>query len=98
MLARGNLYEDLLCGLGTSHPNARVSYFGFDNNNPVEAYSTNTRWLAKGGKTEETAGTSNKHYADEGINLVFYFPTLDVGATAEFDFAYVLSPGDLGKC
>jgi hypothetical protein len=94
VLARGNKYYQLLCGLGTSHPNARVSHFGFDNSDPVAALS-NTVWTSYGGKTVEATDTASKRYADEGINLVFTFPTLDIGATAEFDFAYVLSPDDL---
>lgn len=97
VLARGNKYYQLLCGLGTSHPNARVSHFGFDNSNPVAALASNI-WTSYGGKTIEASNTASKRYADEGINLVFQFPTLDVGATLEFDFAYVLSPEELSKC
>lgn len=94
VLARGNTYEKLLCGLGTSHPNARVSMFGFDNDSPVKAWD-DMQWSSYGGKNVNPPDKSRMRNADEGINLVFHFPTLDVGATAEFDFAYVLSPDDL---
>lgn len=97
VLARGYTYEKLLCGLGTSHPNARVSMFGFDNSDPVYAWN-NKEWQSYGGKNVNPPDISRMRYRDEGINLVFHFPTLDVGATAEFDFAYVLSPDDLSAC
>src|SRR3546814_3971654 len=58
VLARGVIHEKLLCGLGTSHPNARVSYFGFNNNDPTVAFEGNgspyNRWkqYGKGGRED----------------------------------------------
>lgn len=103
VVARGQTYAQLICGLGTRHPNARVSFFGFDNNDPIVAYFTNTspynQWKStgKGGKDVEPSDTGAMVASDQGLNLVFYFPTLDAGETAEFDYVYTLG-GDLSMC
>jgi len=98
VLARGQSSGDLLCGLGTSNPNARVSFTASQNNDdPADAFTT-TLWYLTGGKNVEPADISDKHRAHDSINLVFYFATLDVGATLEFDFVYLMDPDDLGTC
>lgn len=96
VMSRGPGHEQLVLGLGTSHPNARVSHGGSDWYDPVKALA-NTEWKNYGGKDEGPSGTANKFLANYPVQLVFKFPTLDVGATLEFDFAYVLSSDELGK-
>ena len=95
IMSRGPTKPQLVLGLGTSHPNARVAHGGswYDPMNAI----TNTNWKKYGGKDVGIADTSRQQHANHPVQLVFTFPTLDVGATLEFDFAYVLSDDELGE-
>jgi len=86
VMAVGRTHSALVCGLGTVHPNARASHFGFNNNVPQAAW-TNTAWTSH--------SNTSPRSADEAINLDFKFPRIDAGATATFSWAYVLGEDDL---
>jgi hypothetical protein len=86
VIASGTNFQDLVCGLGSVHPNARASHFGFNNRDPQLAW-TNNAWM---GFNE----TSPK-YADEAINLGFKFPLVPSGENVTFSWAYILAENDL---
>jgi hypothetical protein len=86
VIASGTIYPRLTIGLGTIHPNCRVSHYGFTNNDASEGW-LNTNWTAF---TE-----AEPHSADEAINLNFRFDSLDAGASVSFTWAYILRLEDL---
>jgi hypothetical protein len=65
--SEGTVHPELSLGLGSVHPNCRVSHYGFMNNDANEAWG-NTNWTAH--------SPSNKRDADEAINLSFRFDSL----------------------
>jgi hypothetical protein len=78
--------SQLALGLGTIHPNCRVSHYGFQNNNATTGW-LNTAWT--------DYSETNPRLWDEGINLNFLFPLLDPGAAVSFTWVYVLRMSDL---
>ena len=86
VVATGVTYTNLTLGLGTVHPNCRVSHFGFFNNDAMEGW-TDTEWV----DYNETTPDTN----DQAINLNYLFPQLDPGASLKFTWAYILNLGDL---
>ena len=86
VVATGTVYTNLTLGLGTVHPNCRVSHYGFVNNDATEGW-LNSNWTA----FDET----NPLSADEAINLNYLFPVLDAGASVSFTWAYILNLDDL---
>ena len=88
VVAYGPSHPQCVLGLGTVHPNAYVTHYGFQNND-AEAGFTNTAWKSY---TE-----ASPRSADEGINVVFKFDKLDPGASTTFSWAYVLNEADLIK-
>ena len=85
VVATGTVYTNLTLGLGTVHPNCRVSHYGFVNNDATEGW-LNSNWTA----FDET----NPLSADEAINLNYLFPVLDAGASVSFTWAYILNLDD----
>jgi hypothetical protein len=63
-----------------------VTHFGFQNND------ANVGWTER---TWSAYSQFNKKTADEGINMVVRFNTLDPGASVSFTWAYILSALDL---
>ncbi len=59
----------------------RVSHFGTNNNNATDAY-LNAAWTAYSMDSPKTA--------DEAINLNYWFPVLDYGASVTFSFVNIL--------
>ena len=86
VVAKGLTYSSLTLGLGTVHPNCRVSHFGFFNNDAMEGW-TDTEWV----DYNETNPDTN----DQAINLNYLFPQLDPGASLKFTWAYILNLDDL---
>ncbi len=86
VVATGVTYSALALGLGTVHPNCRVSHYGFKNDDSSTAW-TNTAWLS--------SSSASPRSLDEGINMVLRFPTLDPGASITFSWAYILNQADL---
>ena len=86
VVATGTVYTNLTLGLGTVHPNCRVSHYGFVNNDATEGW-LNSNWTA----FDEAYPMS----ADEAINLNYLFPVLDAGASVSFTWAYILNLDDL---
>ena len=86
VVAYGATYTQMVLGLGTVHPNARVTHYGFQNNDAGTGW-TNTAY--------KSYSESSPRSADEGINIVFKFDTIDPGASTTFSWAYVLNEGDL---
>jgi hypothetical protein len=86
VIAEGTTYSQLSLGLGTVHPNCRVSHYGFRNDDANEAWTENT-WTAY--------SSSSKKNADESLNLVFRFDSLDAGSAVTFTWAYILNAADL---
>jgi hypothetical protein len=84
--------NQMVLGLGTVHPRARVNHFGFQNNDPDTVSKQGVANTAWHGYSE-----SSPRSADAGINLGFNFPELDAGASVTFSFAYVLDEADLDK-
>lgn len=90
---QGNSCNQCLLGLGTVHPKARVSHFGFTNDDALQGWKG-----TKGSSAEWTSySSSSPRYADEGTNIVFRFPEIAAGASQTFSFAYVLNEADLTK-
>ena len=67
VVATGTTYSQLSLGLGTIHPNCRVSHYGFTNNNATEG------WLNQDWVNFTEASPRNR---DEGINLNFLFDSM----------------------
>jgi len=79
-------YSVLYCGLGSVNPHCRVNHWGF-NNPSAEASWSNTAW--KG------FGPSTTKWADEAIQVMFQYDSIEPGATVQFNYAYVLGQDDL---
>ena len=86
VVATGTVINNLTLGLGTVHPNCRVSHYGFANNDASVGWSDGN-WTAY--------NESNPLCADEAINLNYLFDVLDAGASVTFTWAYILNMGDL---
>ena len=86
VVAKGTTYPELTIGLGSIHPNCRVSHYGFTNNNATKGWS-DTAWL---GYSE-----SSPRNADEGINLNFLFDVVESGGSVTFSWVYILRTSDL---
>ena len=65
VVATGVTYTNLTLGLGTVHPNCRVSHFGFFNNDAMVGW-TDSSWTSYDEATPRSA--------DEAINLNYLFP------------------------
>ncbi len=77
-----NYVSSHVLGLGAISPFCRVSTYGFLNTDPNYAWDE-TSWLY--------SSEDSPRYADEGINMVVRIPTLDVGASFTFTWAYILN-------
>ena len=86
VVAQGATYASLSLGLGSVHPNCRVSHYGTNNIDSKVAW-TDTSW------TSYTSAAPN--YMDESINLDYLFPQLDAGASVSLSWAYMLTAADL---
>jgi hypothetical protein len=75
VVASGTTFPELTLGLGTVHPNCKVSHYGFTNTDANAAW-TDTQWTA--------FSSSNPEVADKAINLNFRFDSLDAGASVSF--------------
>ena len=84
--AYGASYPALSLGLGSVNPYCRVSHYGFQNDDSTTGW-WDTLWTGY--------SQYSPRYADEGINMVMRFPTLDAGASVTFSWAYVLNQADL---
>lgn len=73
-------------GLGTKHPDARVSIGGFSNRSPYDV------WHGQNGL--QLSGTMN---ADAAISLAFNLGDLAPGQKETFAYAYVLSDNDINS-
>ena len=98
--ATTSLNYNFFLGLGTIHPNARVSHFGFDVDTPPVTWSDgggSSLWKQYGGKdVEPTAAYLNRmRLRDEAVHLTFKFPAIHPKEIVQFSFAYVLNAADL---
>lgn len=96
--AVGKNKNALYCGLGTVHPRARVSHYGFYEKNPPMTYALETSdstWKSYGGNNVLPTDVSQMRYADEALHLTFNYPSIGPGEIVQFSYAYVLNENDL---
>ena len=86
VVAYGTTYSALALGLGSVNQYCRVSHYGFQNDDSGAGW-TNTLWTGY--------SQASPRNADEAVNMVMRFPTLDAGASVTFTWAYVLNQADL---
>ncbi|GMI00407.1 hypothetical protein TrST_g13361 [Triparma strigata] len=84
--AHGRTYSQLYAGLGSINSHCRANHWGFNNNDASTSWD-NTAW--------QSHSSTNKRDADEAINLMFKYDTIEPGATVQFNYAYVLGASDL---
>lgn len=83
--ANGTIYSAIMLALGAVHPNCRVSHSasGVAMHNATLAVQNASLWTSYDPVSPRTA--------DENMFLSMRFPTLDVGASVTFSWAYMLS-------
>jgi hypothetical protein len=86
VIAEGTTYPSLTMGLGSVHPNCRVSHYGFVNDDANEGWLS-SNWTS--------FNETEPHSGDEAINLNFRFDSLDAGAAVSFTWVYILRRDDL---
>ena len=81
-VAAGASYPNLTLGLGSVHPNCRVSYFGSVDNDAMVAWR-DTTWIP--------SSEALPDYDDAALTLDYLFPQLDAGASVTFTWSYILT-------
>lgn len=79
VVSTSHTYASSYVSLMSVSPFCRVNHFGSQNDDPIAAWGDNS-W--------QSYSSSSPNYADEGINLMYQFPTLGPGASAYIYFYY----------
>jgi hypothetical protein len=92
--------KDFFLGIGSTHPNIRVSHHGYLMLDPVAGHgdgSRNTDWHDYGGNDMEPVDdyVSRMKSGDQSIHLTYKIDSLGPGETVQFSFAHVLAESDL---